>query len=397
MTNPYGGYVDERRPISYLEGQETYTQILADAGYEMAMSGKWHLGDSLHPQCGFSDRWYTIGKGGAHYMSPDIIENGEVHLVKEYVTNLFTKRALDYLEDMKDSPFYLGLHYTAPHSPWEEDNHPKEMIDLYEDCPFDSIPDVPDHPDLQSPPVHGTPRRKMNLRGYFAAVTGMDKCIGKVLEHVEELGLQDNTYIIFMSDNGMCMGQHGVWGKGNGTFPQNMYEESIKVPCIIAGPGIEPAVIDDMYSQLDMFPTILELAGIDYDKAVKDTKARPGMSFAPLLRGESMEGRKAAYIYDEYGTVRMVRTKKDKYVQRAPFGPHEYFDLENDPHEADNRYENEADQERILELKRNLDAWYVEYANPKYDGTRQGVAGFGQLDVVDKPERLDLFYTKPWF
>ena len=102
VENPYGGYHLERKPIRYIAGEQTYTSQLAEAGYELALSGKWHMGDSMNPQAGFTDRWYTIGKGGAQYYYPDIIENGEIKIVNEYVTTLFTDKALDYMDEMNE-------------------------------------------------------------------------------------------------------------------------------------------------------------------------------------------------------------------------------------------------------------------------------------------------------
>ena len=92
--NPYGGYVSERKPIAYLEGQTAYTDILAENGYRCALSGKWHLGDSVQMQHGFS-KWYTIGKGGAFYYHPDIVENGNITVEHgKYITEIITDKAL---------------------------------------------------------------------------------------------------------------------------------------------------------------------------------------------------------------------------------------------------------------------------------------------------------------
>lgn len=389
VNNPYGGYHFERKPIRYIASEQTYTSRLAEAGYQLALSGKWHLGDSMTPQAGFADRWYTIGKGGAQYYYPDIIESGEIKIENEYVTTLFTDKALDYLTEMQAKPFYLGVHYTAPHSPWEEDNHPADIIDLYKDCAFRNNPDVPDHEGLQVPPVYGTPTRRENLIGYYAAVTAMDREVGRLLDRLEELGLDDKTFVFFISDNGMCMGHHGVWGKGNGTFPQNMYEESIKVPCIIAGPGInEGQVASALYSQIDLFPTILELAAVE---PKEDELNRAGTSFAHVLAGET-EHDHHAYICDEYGTVRMLRTKTDKYIHRSPWGPHAFYDLEKDPSETNNLFGDPNYADLILERRHELETWFSEFSDPSFDGSRQPVTGLGQLDRVDsKSLRLDKF------
>ena len=377
--NPYGGYVDERTPIQYLKGKTTYTDVLVENGYTCALSGKWHLGDSVTPQHGFS-RWYTIGKGGAFYYHPDMVENGKITVEHgKYITDLITDRALDFMDELAqgDDPFYLAVHYTAPHSPWEADQHPAEYIDLYRDCPFESIPDVPDHPGLTVPPVYGTPLRRVNLTGYFAAITAMDANIGRLLDRLEEKGLAENTIVIFNADNGMNMGHHGIWGKGNGTFPQNMFDTSVKVPFIFSYPGHAPqgVVNHDMISAYDLFPTLLDLLGIDN----RVTQRLPGRSFAPVLRGEPLESRDEIVVFDEYGPVRMIRSKTHKLVLRYPYGPNEFYDLVADPGEENNLYDDPAYEEQIVSMRAHMERWFNDYADPDIDGTRSEVTGLGQL------------------
>ncbi len=399
VENPYAGYDDETYPIRYLEGQRGYTDVLAESGYNVALSGKWHLGDSMSPQHGFS-RWYTIGKGGAHYFAPDIIENGDIGIVNEYVTDLFTAKAIDYMDEMltEEKPFYMSVHYTAPHSPWGPEHHKAEDLALYEDCPFETIPDIPDHPDLTVAPVYGTPDRKMQLQGYFAAVTAMDRSVGELLDYLDANDLMDNTLIFFMGDNGMNMGHHGVWGKGNGTFPQNMYEESIKVPFLALLPGEteKGETVSQMLSQLDFYPTLLELLGLSEDS----DEELPGRSFARLLEGHTdnqPELRDEIFVCEEYGPVRMLRDHRYKYVHRYPYGPHEFFDLETDPGEEKNLYQDPEQQERILAYRRKLELWYVRYVDPLRDGSKEGVTGLGQLTLAGPAgERNDHYMTRPY-
>ncbi len=383
LENPYGGYTDEKMPIQYLAGLRTYTDALVEAGYTCALSGKWHLGDSLTPQHGFA-KWFTIGKGGAHYYYPDIIEDGKIEIRNEYVTNLITEKAIDYIDELAeaDNPFYLSVHYTAPHSPWEADQHPAEYIQMYEDCPFESTPDVPDHPETTVGPVYGTPKRRENLRGYYAAITAMDADIGKLLARLDEHGIRENTIVIFTSDNGMCMGHHGIWGKGNGTHPQNMFEPSIKVPFIFRHPGIEKPgeVVKSLAGALDIYPTILELAGIDEPR----TKTLPGESLLPLMQAsdnnECFSRNRAIYICEEYGPVRMIRTETMKYIHRYPYGPHELYDLVADPEEMNNLIDDPAYEETIVEMRQELMLWYRRYVNPDLDGSKEAVTGLGQMD-----------------
>jgi len=108
----------------------------------------------------------------------------------------------------------------------------------------------------------------------------------------------------------------------------------------------------------------------------------PGESFAPLLRGESLPGRASVVVYDEYGPVRMIREARWKYVHRYPYGPHELYDLQEDPGEEHNRAGDPACKTRILEMRAHLDEWFVRYSDPAVDGARQPVTGNGQIGPV---------------
>lgn len=374
--NPYGGYADETEPIAYLDGMPAYTDMLRQAGYTCALSGKWHLGDSVRPQHGF-DSWYTIGKGGCFYYHPDIVENGEITVRHgEYVTDLITDRACEDIDRLSqgDRPFYLSVHYTAPHSPWESEQHPKKWIDYYDKCTFDSIPDIPDDPDMTFGPVYGTSKRHENLRGYFSAISAMDEGIGRILDALEKHGILDDTLIIFTADNGMSMGHHGIWGKGNGTFPCNMFDTAVKVPFLLRYPALvsKPGtVIDAMVSACDIYPTLADFVGGECPEGLC------GTSFLPALRGE--KGREHIVIVDEYGPVRMLRTREWKYVHRYPYGPHCLFDLVNDPGEEHNVVDDPANAARVVEMRRELEQFFLRYGDPALDGSSEGVTGSGQL------------------
>ncbi len=378
--NPYaGGYRDERVPIPYLEGQTTYTDILAQNGYSCALSGKWHLGDSVRSQHGFS-RWYTIGKGGCFYYHADMVENGNITVEHgKYVTEQITDKALEYLQEQKGEPFYLAVHYTAPHSPWEADQHPKKWIEYYKNCAFESIPDVPDHPGTTAGPVYGTPMRRNNLIGYFAAISAMDEQIGRILDRVEQLSLTEDTILIFTSDNGMSMGHHGIWGKGNGTIPFNLFDTAVKVPFLISWKDHIPAghVSEELVSAYDVFPTILELAGLSFPQS----RPLPGKSFAGIVLGrKSDRGENAVVTFDEYGSARMIRTKEWKYIHRYPQGEAELYDLCADPGEEHNLYGLNAWEFKSEQLRKQMEQWFSVYENPEIDGRKEGVTGFGQLE-----------------
>jgi arylsulfatase A-like enzyme len=384
--------------IEYLAGLTGYSDLLAAAGYTCGISGKWHLGDSLRPQKGFS-HWYVYPTGGGVYLNGRMIRDGAYVDVPGYVTDDITDDALGFIASTcgDDAPFYHSLHYTAPHSPWI-DQHPQDIVDSYNDCPFDTCPQEPLHPGmgfydfqlskfLAGRKGEAIPTREY-LKGYFAAVTAMDANVGRVLQRLDDLGLRENTLIFFSSDNGFNCGHHGIWGKGSATFPLNMYDTSVKVPAIVSQPGRIPQgiVCDALLSAYDFMPTLLDYLGLENPEADR----LPGRSFAMLLSGESDDGDEHVVVYDEYGPVRMVRTREWKYVHRYPYGPHELYDLVNDPGErinllADDRGFGASDAEvaaRVADLKGRLENWFVRYVDPALDGTHEPVTGRGQIHLA---------------
>ena len=389
-----GNFISPDRPaaeqplVEHLAGQLGFTDYLADAGYVCGISGKWHLGDSLHPQKSFRF-WEVHGSGGGKYYAAPMIRDGECYLETHYVTDVITDNALRFLNDAESSsdPFYLSIHYTAPHSPWERKHHPKEIFDRYfNDCPFESVPagvNPPKWAQHLSIPVNDTETRRINLSGYFTAVEEMDRNIGRVLDHLDESGLRENTVVVFSSDNGMNMGHHGVYGKGNATLPLNMFEESVRVPFLVSRPGHVPEgnACSNLYSQYDFMPTILDYLGVSNPCA----ESLPGKSLADVLRGEESDGHENVVVYDEYGPVRMIRTEDWKYIHRYPYGPNELFDLKNDPGEETNLVEEIAQAQRVREMRGQLTEWFNRYSDPDKDGSRLSVTGSGQIGLCQGP------------
>lgn len=370
--------------VEYLAGQVGYTDLLAAAGYVCGLSGKWHLGDCHHPQKGFSF-WKVHAKGGGPYYRAPMIDGDGVREEERYVTDAITDQALEFLEQQRAEraarPFYLGVHYTAPHSPWGREQHPPELWDDYHaNCPFASAPDglaPPPWATFLSIPVETPEKRRAHLSGYYAAITAMDRNIGRLLDWLEGHGLRGNTLVFFTSDNGMNMGHHGVYGKGNATFPQNMFEESVKVPAIFSRPGHVPAgaTCADLLSHYDFLPTLVDYLGLENPEA----DALPGTSFAPLLRGETPADREHVVIGDEYGPVRMIRTQSWKYIHRYPYGPHELYHLDEDPGETRNLAGDGDHAATEAHLRQALGDWFLRYTDPRRDGTREPVTGRGQL------------------
>ncbi len=374
------GWGDDRE-IEYLAGMCAYTDVLAANGYVCGISGKWHLGDSLTPQKSFA-YWNIFPYGGGDYYNGYFIREGRIERDTRYLTDAITDGGLQFLDAQtaSDNPFYLSVHYTAPHSPWEKGQHPDDLTALYKDCSFTTCPEVPGgHPwQINSAPRGRGEKRRELLGGYYAAITGLDREVGQLLDRLEMMGVLENTLILFTSDNGMNMGHHGIWGKGNGTFPQNMYDTSVKVPFLAMWPGQIPqgVIAESLLSHYDIFPTLLDYLNLGNP----DAASLPGRSFAPLLKGRRMPGRDHVVVFDEYGPVRMIRTCAWKYIHRYPYGPHELYDLVGDPGEACNLIHDPAQQARVVELKAQLETWFVQYADPHLDGTKEPVTGKGQCD-----------------
>ncbi len=362
---------------AYLEGMHCYTDVLAELGWQCGLTGKWHLGDSLNPQHGFS-HWFCHRKGAGSYIDQPMIRAGALEQTKGYITDVITDEALRFLEAQREAPFYLSVHYTAPHSPWT--GHPKEIVASYDGCRFHSCPQENRHP-------WAGPLTKLSygnweyLKGYFAAVTAMDVNIGRILDKLEQLGLRERTLVVFTSDNGFSCGQHGFWGKGNGTFPMNMYESSVKVPMVVSHPRVIPVNrrTEAMMSQYDIFPTLLEYLGL----AEVGTYEGPGCSYRKVWLGDSEEAREDVVVYDEYGPVRMIRTREWKYIHRYPFGVHELYDLKRDPGEKHNRVHDESCRAVVRELRARLSRWFERFVDPVKDGSRFPVSGSGQLHRIE--------------
>ena len=384
--------------IEYLKDCTGYTDILAANGYTCGLSGKWHLGDAHHPQKGFGF-WEVHAKGGSSYYNAPMIHDGEPYEEPRYVTDVITDNGLKFLEKQAgdDAPFYLGIHYTAPHSPWGREEHPAEYYNHYYDtCPFDSVPFMPPHPNqINSAPTGYTEEgRRELLSGYYAAVTAADANMGRVLDWLDEHGLTDNTLVVFTSDNGMNMGHHGIYGKGNGTVPLNMYDTSVKVPFLMSHPARMPegVVCEDLLSHYDFMPTLLDYLGME----CPDDENLPGHSFSDILHGEDRPVRDSVVIYDEYGPVRMIRTADWKYVHRFPYGPHELYNLVDDPGECQNLIDDPAVEGKKIELKGMLDEWFVRYVDPMLDGTHEAVQGNGQLGLVGPAGKGEKIHGDGW-
>ncbi|GGD56856.1 sulfatase-like hydrolase/transferase [Paenibacillus nasutitermitis] len=390
----------EGQAIEYLKDHKGYTDYLAENGYVCGISGKWNLGDSLKPQKSFS-HWFVHRASGSSYNDIPMVREGDVVETKGYLTDVITEDALEFIDSQSqhDNPFYISIHYTAPHSPYI-DQHPGDLVASYDDCEFKSCPQDPTHEWGQEYPITlqysdslASPERtrpidvKEHLKGYYASITAVDNNLGKIVKKIESLNLSESTLIIFTGDNGFNCGHHGIWGKGNSTYPHNLYDTSVKVPAIFSQPGRIPqgVVSSALVSGYDVMPTLLDHAGVTFTPEEK----MPGRSLGPIMQGTSSDDEESVFVFDELGAARMIRTKEWKYIHRYPLGPCELYDLTQDPGEKYNLLDKQnakldsPDQDDLVaKLKHQMELWFSKYSDPDKDGRHSGVSGRGQINLV---------------
>lgn len=350
-----------------LKDHVSFSEVLAENGYHLGLSGKWHMGGDEHAQEGFSD-WYTVPGGGGPYKDQEFVKNGQTIKTTGYKTDRVGDGAVDFLTRHQATraadPFFLYVPFYAPHTPYNY--QPEEYRAPYKNARFTCFPREPQNP-RQNVGLAKNYLNEESMRAYSALITGLDANIGKVLKKLEEMGTLENTLIVFTADQGWNAGHHGVWGKGNGTVPRNMLEESIRVPMIWHHAGrIAPGSRSDaMISNYDFFPTILDYLGC---KAAPD-KDRAGQSYAPFLRGTTPAWRDRLFF--EYADVRSIRTKTMKLVMRAKPWPSEMYDLEADPGETRNVIEDEKYSRLRASFTRELEGYFHQRGAPPLDEWRK--------------------------
>ena len=357
----------------WLADETVLPEILHDAGYTTYLSGKWHLGSENDPQGGFDHTFvhgnkYPFTHGGPR----TFYEDGQPVEKVGYKTRLFTEKAIQYLRERDpEKPFYLQVGYIATHNPWE--GHPERLAEHYRQCTFEELPSAETYPfgiqNLESTFDYRLDPHESRAQ-YYSAVTQIDEGVGQILDELEALGLLEDTLVIYTSDHGLNCGQHGIWGKGNGTLPLNMVEESVRIPMILNHPQqfLEKQRRPEFVDHTDLFQTILDTAEITLDPNFRDDRNYPGRSFALALTDLAPLTDWKQYQIGEYGDVRMIRDSRYKLVRRYPDGPNQLFDLDADPRERVNCFEKPDNQPIINRLTAELDAFFERYADPVKSG-----------------------------
>ncbi|MBK9166967.1 MAG: sulfatase [Bryobacterales bacterium] len=344
----------------------TYPALLRHAGYFTGFIGKWGVGRDL-PESRF-DFWRGFGGQGHYYQKRP---NGQfVHL-----TELMGDQSIEFLDAApRGRPFCLSVSFKAPHV---QDQDPRQFLydpanaALYQDVRI-PVPETAEPRYINALPVEvqrsegrrrwavrfGTPELyEESVRSYYRLITEMDTAIGRLTAELARRGLADNTVIVFTSDNGFYLGEHGLAGKWL------MHEESIRVPLLIFDPRLPAArrgsTVDEMTLNVDLAPTLLAAASLP---PVSGMQGRP---LLPLVRGERPRWRRE-WFYEHHFShdgwipqTEGIRTNRWKYTRYLDTQPlfEALFDLAADPREARNLAREEQGQPSLLELRERWRVW----------------------------------------
>ncbi len=394
--------------------QQTFPKLLQKAGYQTAIIGKWHLGTV--PQ-GYDHFDVLLGQGP--YYNPPMRtrnEKGEVVVVKHtgYTTDLIIDKTLNWLQEQRDSskPFMLMCQHKAPHRNWQpgpkyltkyDDVTLPEPATLWDDysgrkspastqtmtiekhlTPYDLKLVAPRNlkPEQKArwEAAYGPKNKafqKANLQGeelvkwkyqryakdYLRCVDSVDEGLGRLLNYLDESGLAENTVVVYSSDQGWYLGEHGWYDK------RWMYEESLRTPLLVRWPGVTKpgSENNDITSNLDFAQTFLEIAGAPLPDDMQ------GRSLVPLLKGNTPKDWRKSFYYHYYEfpgphSVRQhygVRTDKYKLIYFYRLDEWEFFDLSKDPNELTSQYDNPNYASVISELKGELQRLREQYNVPE--------------------------------
>ncbi|NGP77350.1 sulfatase [Balneolaceae bacterium YR4-1] len=416
LTGKYAnlhGYYKNQSGGKFDASQWTFPQEFQNGGYQTALFGKWHLGSE--PK-GFDNFKYHEGAGQqGFYWDPLYNENGKEIKEQGYATNLSTDFALEWLQEQRneDQPFMMLLQYKAPHRAWEPD---KKYEDLWEDIemPYpdtfnddyegrentagdtwmtmhylnrkDMKMDPPDSLEGQAlrdwlwygnepgevvkpnPDMSDEEAKKWKyqryIKDYLATVKSVDDNVGRVLDYLDKQGLTDNTIVVYTSDQGFYLGDHGFFDK------RFIYEESLRMPFLVRYPEKLKAGTEnnDIITNIDFAPTLLDFAGISTPDEVQ------GRSFASNAMGNTPEDWRQSMYYHYYEWPFWhhvqphygIRTQRYKLAHfYYSIDEWEFYDLEKDPDELKNLINEPQYQDKIEELKQRLNGLQETYKDDK--------------------------------
>jgi Arylsulfatase A and related enzymes len=393
LTGTYSHLNGVKSIEDHFDGRQlTFPRLLQANGYQTAIIGKWHLGHGGNADPTGFDYWAVV-PGQGEYHNPEFYVMGELRRFQGYATDLITDFSLEWLRRRdKSRPFMLMCHHKAPHRPWEPDEkhaHLYEDVEIPEpDTFYDDYStraqaaveakmridrDMNDEVDLKGRPPEGlTPlelkkwRYQRYIKDYLRCVASIDDNVGRLLDYLDDEGIAEDTIVIYTSDQGFFLGDHGWYDK------RFMYEESRRMPLVVRYPREIQAGsrMEAMALNIDFPCTFLDYAGVPIPEEMQ------GRSLRPLFNGEVPSDWRTSMYYrywmhlDEYHNVYAhygIRTHRYKliYYYAEALGTSgsmdesrppewELFDLEKDPYELNNVYADPAYADAVQELKAEL-------------------------------------------
>ena len=368
----------------------TFPQLLQQAGYRTGLVGKWHLRQDPR---GF-DEWKVLPGQGV-YFNPEFLVKGQPTQQSGYATDITTDFALDFLRKQKDGPFCLLYQHKAPHRPftpaprhasmfdgtdwpkpssYDDDYASRRVAAEAKDMRFEISlgGDYDDIPSDLSPEQRREWIFQRFVKDHHRAVYGVDENLGLVLDYLDSAGLAEDTLVLYTTDNGYFLGEHGWYDK------RFMYEPALRIPLLVRYPRYgRPGYVEHRPAlNVDIAPTLLDFAGIEIPEGMQ------GRSLRPLLEGNPPEDWRESILYSYYenswafremardqmtdpsfqfwtahrvGPHRGVRTDRYKLIEYYGEGDYwELFDLEEDPDELRNLYEEPGHGQLIEELRTEL-------------------------------------------
>ena len=399
--------IDNQRPVP--EGTLFFPQYLQKAGYRTGFVGKWHMGHANdNPRPGF-DYWFSF-KGQGHYYPPNknytINENGKRVPQDGYITSLLTHKAVDFLKTTdKEQPFFLYLSHKAVHGPFTPEPKYKGTL---ADSPFEP----PASSELLTNNLKNRPRWLLDQRNswhgmdfplhtgqsiesfyksYCESLRSVDDSIGAVMEQLKEMGIYDETLVIYMGDNGYMFGEHGLIDK------RVAYETSSRVPLLMQCPDLikGSTVIDEVVANIDIAPTIMQAMGLEKPKHMD------GQSFLPLAQGQKIKWRDY-FLYVYYWEQNYPQTpthfslRGDRFKYTTYYGlwdTDELFDIVADPTECNNlihdpKYESTKQkmQDELYAMMERLGGMNIPLNPPRGRQQNKRLRERGGVNATDFPE-----------
>ncbi len=352
----------------------TIAEILKEKGYRTGIFGKWHLGDSypcrpidqgfdesivhLGGGMGQPGDFTTFVKGDSSYFNPVLWHNGEQQSYKGYCSDIFAEKAIDFISENREKPFFCYLAFNAPHTPLQV---PGEYYSLFRDID----PSSGFENDIR-PFSPMNENNKEDARKVYAMVKNIDDNIGRILQKLGELNLDENTIVIFMTDNGPQQMRYNAGMKG---LKSSVYRGGVRVPFFLRFPRLGTSVTDinTTAANIDILPTLAELCGA----RVPSDRKIDGKSLVPLMKGKDVDWKERTLFFywtrgypELYNNVALQKGKY-KFAGHTDFDSgtegFELYDIENDPFEQNNIIHDNFSL--AGSLKEEFDTYYKELVN----------------------------------